>query len=458
MKKKFLVVLLIVLLFTLCSCQQNTTNITYVEEGATKITVYAREFEQWAKDHLKSLANDFNKDLTDGIQVEVKFYTQDTYSDALTVARENGKAPNLYMSTYGDLYTNINANHCAPITSYLTEEAKSDILPTCLDMVTYDDEIYAYPWNMEPGSLLFYRKDIFKQAGIEKIPTTWDELYDACEKISKILERGQYCIGLPLGSSECTWVTYGLQQNTTGGLALDSSWTKVLIDSDGYKDLAQFFYNIFINGYAPTASLTSEGYTYIVDALCTNNLAMTFAGSWCAAEIYDYSENDMNVVNNIGIAPIPTIDGDQSKCTSANGGWCYCISKESKNKDKAAKFLNWMFTDNTERTASYFIAAYNSKAATSYSVKSYLETYKSDVPTEWIQVINDVASKGIPEATYPWDISLEVGKIYETMELNCKTAGFESLYSKALQTAKNNISTIMSRASFPKNPKYDYGD
>ena len=74
----------------------------YVEEGATEIKVYAREFEQWAKDHLNNLANEFNKDLTDGIQVKIQFYTQDTYTDALTVARENGKAPDLYMTTYGE--------------------------------------------------------------------------------------------------------------------------------------------------------------------------------------------------------------------------------------------------------------------------------------------------------------------------------------------------------------------
>lgn len=450
-------VLLLASLFV--ACQPSEDNNEYVEAGATKIRIYAREFEQWARDHLKKLVNEFNKDLTDGIQVEVNFYTQDTYADALTVARENGKAPDLYMTTYGELYTNVQHGYCYPLNEYLSTAAVEDMLETSREMVTYDDKIYAYPWNMEPGSIMFYRKDILKKAGVDKVPASWDELYAACEKIKAIQGRGQYCLGVPLGSGELTWVTYGMQQNTTGGLTLDESWRVSRLDQPGYKDIAELFYNLFSKDYCPTSALTSEGYTYIVDALCDNNpkLAMTFAGSWCVAEVFRYTENNTDIINKIGVAPIPTKTGDQSGCTSANGGWCYCISKQSKNKDKAARFLNWMFTENAQRTASYFIEAYNSKAATSKSVVDYLATCKTDVPSEWINVVNSVAAKGIPEATFPWDISSETGKLFETMQINCKTAEFEVLFQKALSAAQKNINTIMSRANYPKNPKYDYG-
>lgn len=457
LKKVFLILVAILSLTILVACGDETEEEIYVEEGATKVVVYAREFEQWAREHLEGLANEFNKDLTDGIQVQVKFYTQDTYADALTVARENGKAPDLYMTTYGELYTNIQNNNATSLDSYLSETAVNDILPTALDLVKYGDSIYAYPWNLEPGSLLFYRKDMLAAAGVTKVPTTWEELYAACAKIKPTLNKAQYCLGLPLGGTECAWVTYGMQQNTTGGLALDDSWRVSRLNEQGYKDIAKFFYTIYSNDYAPTAGLTSEGYTYIVDALCDSKLAMTFAGSWCAAEIYDYTEGDLSMVEKIGVAPIPTLTGDQSGTTSANGGWCYCISEQSKNKDKAAKFLNWMFTENAERTAQYFIEAYNSKAPTSASVKAYLDTHSSNVPSEWAAVINDVAEKGIPEPIYPFDISLEVGKIFERMQIQCKTEAFESLYAKSLNEAQANINTIMGRNTYPSNPKYTEG-
>ena len=458
MKKLLLILMIVLSLVSLTACDGGKEEEpVYVEEGATKIVVYAREFEQWAREHLEGLANEFNKNLTDGIQVQIKFYTQDAYTDALTVARENGVTPDLYMTTYGELYTNIKNGNSTALDSYLSEEAVSDILPTALDLVKYDESIYAYPWNLEPGSLLFYRKDMLAAAGVTKVPTTWQELYDACAKIKPTLNKAQYCLGLPLGGTECAWVTYGMQQNTTGGLALDDSWKVSRLDNKGYEEIAKFFYTIYNDDYAPTAGLTSEGYTYIVDALCDSKLAMTFAGSWCAAEIYDYTECDLSIVEQIGIAPIPTLTGDQTGTTSANGGWCYCISEQSKNKDKAAVFLNWMFTENAERTAQYFIKAYNSKAPTSASVKTYLDTHQSSVPSEWATVINSVAEKGIPEPIYPFDISLEVGKIFERMQIQCKNEGFGTLYQKAYNEAQANIKTIMGRNTYPTNPKYTEG-
>ena len=53
------------------------------------------------------LVNDFNADLTDGIQVSVNFFTQANYATALTTSRENGRAPDLYMATYAELYNHI---------------------------------------------------------------------------------------------------------------------------------------------------------------------------------------------------------------------------------------------------------------------------------------------------------------------------------------------------------------
>ena len=466
--KKQKTLLLVGLLGAMCAvtaCTPSNGSSEYIEEGAQKVTIYAREFEKWSKDHLKQLVNEFNSNLTDGIQVSVNFYTQANYSTALTVARENGRAPDLYMSTYAELYnSHIQGNHAAPIESYLSDDALADLIPAYKEMVTYPDSekvnhIYAYPWNVEPGSLFFYRKDLLQEAGVASVPKSWDELYDACSKLvsSGVIGLGEYACGLPLGVYETTWVTYGMQQNTTGGLVLEDDWRTIRLNKEGpaqgFKDIAQFFYNMYSNNYSQTGVLTAESYTYIVDALCDGVLAMTFSGSWGFAEIFDYTEGDMEIVNNIGVAPIPTIDGDQSDCTSANGGWCYVMSEESKVKDKAATFLNWMFTENAERTGEYFIKAYQSKAATSYSVQNYLNTVELNVPADWFNTNNQVAAKGIPEATFPWEVGQEYGKVLETMELNCKQGDFNTLYSKALATALGNINTIMSRASYPTNPK-----
>jgi ABC-type glycerol-3-phosphate transport system substrate-binding protein len=93
------------------------------------------------------------------------------------------------------------------------------------------------------------------------------------------------------------------------------------------------FYDLYANGYCPAGNVSPTGYNDIIEALAQDKLAMTFAGSWSIAEIIN-TYPDMKDV--IGVAPIPTIDGDQSKATASNGGWTYAISSTSQHKEEAA--------------------------------------------------------------------------------------------------------------------------
>lgn len=422
------------------------------EDGRTVITFYAREFEEWANAHIKELVERFNASQSE-TYVNVKFFTGDTYSDALTVARENGKAPDVYMLEYGSLTTHAKNGYAAPLDALLGQETVEDMMDNVREMVTFKGQVYAYPWLLEPATLLFYRKDILEANGISKVPETWQELYDACAKLKTTRELGQYCLGLPVSSVEYAWITYGMQQNTVGDLAVDESWMVSNIEHPGYKDLCQFFYTIYSNGYAPSAAITSEGYTYIVDALCKDTLAMTFGGSWSIAEIHQYFPE---MADKIGVAPIPTRDGNAATTTtSGNGGWTFCVSTDSRKQEAAAKFIKWMLVDDVERAGEYFLKAYNSKAPTSKSLKAYLETAPTTVDPQWIAVVNDVAEKGIPEGQYPWDIAYAVGKMFEEMQISHSAGSFEEVYTHALNTAKSNIDSIMSRVSYEGNPRYE---
>ena len=182
MKKVFCLLLAAAMLMTVfvgCGPTQrpgNDTEETIPDDGRTHLTFYAREFEEWANAHVKELLERFNQEQSD-IYVTVKFFTGDTYSDALTVARENGKAPDVYMLEYGSLTTHAKNGYAAALNDLLPQEALDDLLDNVRQMVTYKDKIYAYPWVLEPATLLFYRKDIFEELSIStKELETWDSI------------------------------------------------------------------------------------------------------------------------------------------------------------------------------------------------------------------------------------------------------------------------------------------
>ncbi len=83
--------------------------------------------------------------------------------------------------------------------------------------------------------------------------------------------------------------------------------------------------------------MTPQAYVDHMDALCEGKVGMILGGSWSIGRVYNYYPD---MVGKIGVAEMPTIDGDQSGVTSCNGGWTYVISsKTSEEKREKAKSI-----------------------------------------------------------------------------------------------------------------------
>ena len=116
-----------------------------VEEGATVVTLYAQSFEQWSNDYLQKRVDEFNQIMDDGIQLEVKFFTDSAYNDAITVARENGSGLDLYMISYGNLWSEVENGRCVALDDLLEQSCFDDLKDAAKDLVVYDGKHYAYP-------------------------------------------------------------------------------------------------------------------------------------------------------------------------------------------------------------------------------------------------------------------------------------------------------------------------
>lgn len=420
-----------------------------VEEGATVVTLYAQSFEEWINEYLKKRVDEFNADLTDGIQLEVKFFPDDAFTDAIKVARENKSGLDLYMVSYGNLWSDVKNGLCLPLDDLLDQKYFDDLTDNANELVSYNGKHYAYPTLTEASALLFYRKDLLEAAGVSAAPKSWTELYDVCAKLKGSLNAAQYPLGMPTGQA-LGWATWGMQYNTTGGLVLDDTWTQVRIEEPGYRELAELFYNLYKNGYAPAQQLTAKGYNDIIDALCQDKLAMTIAGSWSVAEIMN---NYPTMADKIGVAPIPTIDGGQSGVTATNGGWTYAIDSGSQHQKEAARVIEWMFCEDAARTAGFFEAAHYSKTPVNKSVQEYIAANAKDVNTEWLQVVTAVSNTAKPEPLFSWDVTVAVMKLFDTVSTYATTSDFDTLYDKAVEACLSDIASVQARAPLGENPR-----
>ncbi len=117
--------------------------------------------------------------------------------------------------------------------------------PSAYEPYEYNGGLFALP-ETETFNLLFYRKDILEQLGLE-VPQTWDELIE----ILPTLQGNNLAVGIPyptLATAEGDILTYYSMVYQRGGSVYNESGTKSVIDSEeGVTAFKQ--YSSFYNSY-----------------------------------------------------------------------------------------------------------------------------------------------------------------------------------------------------------------
>ena len=383
------------------------------EAGATVVSVWLRDFEDGSNDVMKSVMDDFNKNKTDKLHIKYRFITEDAFLDALAAAQDNGTAPDIYQVSYMNLYSEVRNQTVLALDDLLPTASFEDLKDSAKSLVTYNGHYYGYPQLMEPSAVMYYRKDLLEAAGVDYSKAeewSFADLYAACAKLKKTMTKkeGKYPL-LTYDFAQAGWATQGLQANLTGGdVCLSSDWTKIVVDSQGYKELAKFFAELYSNEYVPTTWTT--GYNDQIIDLCDGKAAIAYTGSWGIAEIMESYGADM--AQKIGVATVPTLNGGANKGTTAtNGGWSLVIDAKTKNAAAAAKIIEYLAAgEDTTAPEKYFEAAHYSKSIPRKSLQAKVDAKdtSSACPEEWLKAVSSIAEKSIPEAIYTYDINMQV--------------------------------------------------
>lgn len=207
------------------------------------------------------------------------------------------------------------------------------IPPQVLKTATYQGKTCVLPWLTDSYGL-FYNKEIFAKAGIERPPRTLDELEQTAKKLTTYNQDGSIKTAgfVPLSSFYHSnhmdqGPTFGADwyRNGRSALATDPRWAqglrwqKKFIDSIGYRKLQQFAAKIGADSeYTPN------------HALATGKVAMVMDGEWRAM----YLKEDAKV--DWGTAPFPVLD-ERIYGSGQIGGTM--ISLPATAKDPAASWL-----------------------------------------------------------------------------------------------------------------------
>ena len=115
------------------------------------------------------------------------------------------------------------------------------------------DGTYALPYVANAAGIL-YNKDLFEQAGIEEVPTTFDQWTEAAEKISALSTADNPIYGSGLfycynGQNQSVIQRFGTDYMITGNE--EDGFEANLLDNQAFADAMIWMKNLYDNGYNP---------------------------------------------------------------------------------------------------------------------------------------------------------------------------------------------------------------
>ncbi len=306
----------------------NDTAATVASGKATgTISVWAMGAEG---EKLPAMAKEFEA-LNPGAKVEVTPIPWDSAHDKFATAITAGKTPDAAMVG----------------TTWMGEFATQALDPTppSIDKSIFFDgaqkttEVagtsYGVPWYVETR-LVYYRKDLAATAGITTLPTDWAGL-KAMAKAMQDKAGAKFGINLQAGG-QGSWQSILPFAWSNGAEVATADQKKYTFDTPEMAEAVKYYQSYFTDGIAPKQTAPGSTEPSFVDG----SMPMFISGPW-----------EMSAVEKLGGAGFKAKYGvmqmpKQKTATSFVGGSDFVVFKNSKNRDSAWKFVQWLSDPKTQ--------------------------------------------------------------------------------------------------------------
>jgi len=301
------------------------------------ITWWASPINTSGKDVRAVLISDFEAKYP-GIHVSLTSAPTDTDTNRATLATDisgGASTPDVFM---GDVIwpAQFGAHQLAvPLSDYLPASYWSTFAPGLVQGATYNGKIYGSPMFEDQG-FLYYRKDLLAKENLP-VPKTWEQLESEAAQLQKagLVKYGFVWQGASYEGLTCDYMEY---LTDAGGTATNSSYTTATLNSTASVKAVTFMRSLITSGVTPSAVTTFQ------EAQAMSTFA---AGNAAFLRNWDYAYADSQVpgtptVGKVGVAPLPTFQGEAYPGYSNIGGWNLYINPHSKNIAADLTFIKWM--------------------------------------------------------------------------------------------------------------------
>ena len=218
----------------------------------------------------------------------------------------------------------------------------SKMLPATIDTGQYRDRLYAVPSTSDAG-MLYYRKDLLDKAGVSAPPKTYDEMWDACDKVRDLPEGEDVdCYFTEVNKTESMTISAVEAIASAGGSIIGADGEPTL-DTPPARQGVEFLVS------AKKERMPKEAVTLDTEGGRRHFQSgeLVFQRQWP----YQYAlanedDGSSEVAGKFAVAPLPGPDGPG---VANLGGHNLAISAFAGNKATSLDFIRYLTSEKAQR-------------------------------------------------------------------------------------------------------------
>ena len=304
----------------------------------------------WAEDYdngklLTDLSAKYKEDHPD-FDFELELVASDNLQQKVATLAVSNDLPDVFAYESGTpLKTMIENDYVLNVSEALRELGVED----CIDAGAYSfltnlvgtEDLYDLPLGLNIEGF-WYNKALFEKAGIEAVPTTWDEMLDDCEKLMAAGIQ-PFAVG---GADQwpATRIINAYVMRKLGVDAMNKMAAGELSYTDpGMVEAAKMLQDMCQKGYFGVGPTTVDQNT-VAQMILAGEAAILYNGSWYTQDLV--ADTNPAGEDGIGFFNIPTVEGGPGTLTeySMNCGTILCLSKD-KYDAETADWLKYIVTN-----------------------------------------------------------------------------------------------------------------
>lgn len=304
----------------------------------------------WAEDYdngklLTDLSAKYKEDHPD-FDFELELVASDNLQQKVATLAVSNDLPDVFAYESGTpLKTMIENDYVLNVSEALRELGVED----CIDAGAYSfltnlvgtEDLYDLPLGLNIEGF-WYNKALFEKAGIEAVPTTWDEMLEDCEKLMAAGIQ-PFAVG---GADQwpATRIINAYVMRKLGVDAMNKMAAGELSYTDpGMVEAAKMLQDMCQKGYFGVGPTTVDQNT-AAQMILAGEAAIIYNGSWYTQDLV--ADTNPAGEDGIGFFNIPTVEGGPGTLTeySMNCGTILCLSKD-KYDAETADWLKYIVTN-----------------------------------------------------------------------------------------------------------------